>query len=120
KVTGGVITNFAGGVSSLNIGDNGPAVNASLSSPMGVAVDGFHSVFIADMGHNRVRKVQGGVITTAVGDGTPRSVGDGGLATGAAVSAPSALAFDFTGSLLISDAGSFGPPIAMPASIRKV
>jgi uncharacterized protein (TIGR03437 family) len=56
KVTaGGTITTVAGGGGSL--GDGGPATSASLLIPGGVTVDGIGSLYIADSGNDRIRKV---------------------------------------------------------------
>ena len=46
---------FAGGFS----GDGGPATEAQLNTPAGVALDAAGNLFIADHGNNRVRKVFG-------------------------------------------------------------
>jgi uncharacterized protein (TIGR03437 family) len=54
KVTNGVITTVAGGGSS-GLGDNGPATNAQLNGPKGVAVDSAGNLYIADSGNNRIR-----------------------------------------------------------------
>ena len=59
----GNITTVAGNgttVSSLNgtdLGDGGPAKNASLYSPFGLAVDSAGNLYIGDTQHDRVRKV---------------------------------------------------------------
>lgn len=45
-------------------GDNTSATLAQLNSPAGLASDGNGSVYIADSGNNRIRKVFRGVITT--------------------------------------------------------
>jgi len=50
----GVITTVAGGGAG---GDGGAATNASLSFPTGVALDVSGNLYIADSGHNRIRKV---------------------------------------------------------------
>ena len=76
------------------LGDGGPAKDARLNAPMDVAVAPGGDVYIADMGHHRVRVVDGttGIITTIAGDGVPRSAGDGGPARGASLAGPVGLA----------------------------
>jgi len=82
-------------------GDGGPATSAGLRLVAGVAVDASGNLFISDS--NRVRKVSTlGVISTAAGGGTA-GIGDGGPATSAQLIAPSQLAFDAAGDLLIAD-----------------
>jgi sugar lactone lactonase YvrE len=50
----GIITTIAGGGSG---GDNGPASSASLSGPMGITLDAFENLFIADTRNGRIRMV---------------------------------------------------------------
>jgi uncharacterized protein (TIGR03437 family) len=102
KVSGGVITTFAGGGSSM--GDNGPPTSAQLSNPTGLAVDSRGSLYIAE--GNRVRRVSNGVITTAAGNGTAGNSGDGGPATSAQLNHPSGIAVDSAGNLYIADTGN--------------
>jgi sugar lactone lactonase YvrE len=102
----GVITTVAGNGTRGFAGDGGPAVNTSLSDPLGVAVDSAGNLLIADSGNDRVRKVDlGGMITTYLGTGTPGTSGDGGPATAAAIEEPHAFAFDASGALLVSTGG---------------
>jgi hypothetical protein len=112
KVTGspGVITTFAGG----GIGDGGPATNAPLNDPSGVAVDTAGNIYIADYGNSRIRKitVSSGVITTIAGTGTDGYAGDGGPATSAQLNRPSGVAVDTAGNIYIADYGN--------SRIRKV
>jgi PKD repeat protein len=57
KVSGGVITTVAGtGVASFS-GDGGPASAAALKFPYHVGLDAVGSVYIADTGNHRVRKI---------------------------------------------------------------
>lgn len=56
KVSHGVITTVAGGNQSSDLGDDGPATNARLGSPSGLATDySSGNQYIADPGDNRVR-----------------------------------------------------------------
>src|SRR5207237_4104144 len=61
----GVITTIAGvGIGGFG-GDGGPATDAALNSPEGVAVDSAGNVYIADSFNNRIRKIDtSGRITT--------------------------------------------------------
>ena len=54
----GVITTVAGNGTAGFSGDGGPATNAGLSYPEGVAVNGSGNLFIADTWNSRVRLVQ--------------------------------------------------------------
>src|SRR6266478_6483057 len=64
-------------------------------------------LFIADTGNNVVREVTpGGVISTFAGNGIQGSSGDGGLATSAALNAPSGVATDASGNVYIADTGN--------------
>jgi sugar lactone lactonase YvrE len=84
-------------------GDGGPARDAYLGYPMGVAVDSAGNLFIADTGVNRVRKVStSGTITTVAGNGLVGSSGDGGPATGAALGGPLGVAVDAVGNLFVA------------------
>jgi uncharacterized repeat protein (TIGR01451 family) len=96
----GKITTYAGGGSSF--GDNGPATNAQLSGPRGVAVDYNYNLYIADQ-YFWVRVVNAaGIITTAAGNGLLPFSGDGGPASLAQFSGDWGLAFDGT-NLYVSD-----------------
>jgi streptogramin lyase len=97
----GIITTVAGNGTSGYSGDGGPATQAELNSPIGVAVGPDGSLYIADWGNNRIRRVgPDGVITTVAGGGIG---GDGGPATQAALFEPSAVAVGPDGSLYIPD-----------------
>jgi len=106
KVSGGIITTVAGTGTAGYSGDGGQATSAQLKFPYSVAVDGQGSLYIADYGNQRVRKVSGGVISTVAGTGTAGFSGDGGQATSAQVNAPVGVAVDAQGSLYIADNGN--------------
>ena len=66
----GVITTVVGNGERGFSGDGGPAIQARLVLPYGVFVDGAGSLYVADRGNNRIRKVDAGTraITTVVAD----------------------------------------------------
>ena len=96
-----VITTVAG---SDPIRDGGPATDAALFAPNGVAVDSEGNVYIADTEHSRIRKVTpDGLISTIAGTGTEGFSGDGGPAVLAQLRLPSDVAVDRDGNLYIAD-----------------
>jgi uncharacterized protein (TIGR03437 family) len=103
KISGGSIATVAGtGVFGYS-GDGSAATSAQLNGPESVAVDSLGNLYIADSANNAVRRVTGGIITTVAGTGLPGFSGDGGLATGANVANPVAVAVDSAGNLYIAD-----------------
>ena len=56
----GVITRVAGTGAAGNSGDDGPATDAQLNRPIGVAVTADGGFLIADFGNQEVRKVSAG------------------------------------------------------------
>lgn len=89
-------------------GDNGPATQAQLNHPAGMALDRAGNLFIADTLNHRVRKLVSatGTIVTLAGSGTAGYSGDGGPAAAAQLSQPGGLAIDSEGNLYIADAGA--------------
>ena len=101
--TSGIITTVAGNGKLGFSGDGGPATEASLFWPRGVAVDSSGNLYIADGANDRIRKVDiSGIITTVAGSETPGFSGDGGLATEASLYLPYDVAVDSTGNLFIA------------------
>jgi hypothetical protein len=101
--TNGIIHVFAGG-GNHGLGDGGPATEATLNWPAGLAFDSSGALYISDYYDYRVRKVDThGIITTVVGNGTSGFSGDGGPAVNAEISGPTGLAFDDAGNLYIGD-----------------
>jgi FG-GAP-like repeat/Bacterial Ig-like domain (group 3)/Beta-propeller repeat/NHL repeat/FG-GAP repeat len=103
----GIITTIAGNGQGGFSGDGGPAVSAELNIPNDVDVDA-GGIYIADLGNNRLRKVDTtGVITTVVG----------GLnnAGSAGINSPAALTFDKNENLYFSDAGNNAVREVFPA-----
>ena len=121
---GGIITTAIGKYKTsppFYSGDNGPATNAVMRSPVAMAVDSLGNIFIADTDNNVVRKVDtNGIISRVAGTnnavGGSSAVGgysgDGGAATNAQLSGPSGVAVDKLGNIFIADGGN--------ARIRKI
>jgi TonB family protein len=107
KITpSGTISTVAGNGIRASGGDGGPATSACLVAPNSVAVDAAGNVFIGDT-NGRVRKVTtDGIISTFAGS-TYGFGGDGGPATAAGLTLPTALAFDGEGNLYIADSRNF-------------
>ena len=81
-------------------GDGGPAVDAPLCNPSGIAIDTFDILYIADRGYHRVFKVAGGIISTVAGNGCDSFSGNGGPATAANIY-PFNVAVDGPGNIYI-------------------
>ena len=69
-------------------------------------MDSSGSLFIADPGNNRIRKVKGGIITTVAGNGTSGFAGDGGAPLQAEFNNPFPLALDTAANLYVGDLGN--------------
>ncbi|TGG89401.1 hypothetical protein E4656_19895 [Natronospirillum operosum] len=98
---------FAGEGRSGFTGDGGPATEARLWDPIGVAFDSAGNGYIVGPRNHRIRRVSpSGTIETVVGSGPTGSgdfSGDGGLATEARLNRPVAVAFDHADNLYIAD-----------------
>jgi hypothetical protein len=115
-MTAGDLYNVAGGGTTL--GDGGPATEASLDAPEGVAVDSHGNLLIVDSLDERVRVVAetdgtfygvamtAGDIYAVAGNGIGGYSGDGGPATSAELNLPDGVAVDAGGNLLLSDTGN--------------
>jgi sugar lactone lactonase YvrE len=108
--TSGVITTVAGSNNFFQpepYGDGGPATEATLRRPTGLAIDREGNLLIADTDRHRIRKVnRAGTISTVAGTGCCGSYGgdgDGGPATSATLNEPRGIAVDAAGVLLIAD-----------------
>jgi len=76
-------------------------------NPETVAAGSDGSIYIADSGNNRIRRIDSsGIIRTIAGTGQASFAGDNGPATAAALNAPAALLLGEDGSLYFSDVGN--------------
>lgn len=89
----GIIATIAGDGTAGYSGDGGPATRAQLKSPHSIALDDRGSLFIADIGNHRIRRVDlaTGVITTFAGNGVQRLPTTGQRVTHMPVLGPRAL-----------------------------
>ncbi|MFN8058174.1 MAG: glycosyltransferase [Vicinamibacterales bacterium] len=100
----GLIETVAGdglteGAHADGVRDGGPATLAHLNWPTDLALTRRGDIFVADMRHNRIRRIDGttGIITTVAGNGVFGDRGDGGPATEASLAGPSGLALASSG-----------------------
>lgn len=99
--TGGLISTFAGNGNSGYDGE-GPATAHSLSYPSGVAVDFAGTVYIADQGNYRVRKVdQFGNMSTWAGNGSCCTIINNTVADQTSLYLPWSVATDPAGDVLV-------------------
>jgi sugar lactone lactonase YvrE len=97
----GTLVTIAGTGQAGFSGDGGPATQAALSSPLGIALDAAGNLFIAS--DIRVRRISpAGIITTVAGSGQDAFSGDGGPATSAGMN-PFDMTVDSAGNLYIAD-----------------
>ena len=108
--TNGIITNVAGSgergpfEDQTAIGDGGPATEARLILPTGLALDAAGNLYITDPGNHRIRKVDTqGRITTLAGSGERSFSGDEGPAEEAQLTTPVGFEIDADGNFYVAD-----------------
>ena len=114
----GTISTVAGtGVAGFS-GDGGPAVNAEINTPTGIRGDSSGNLYIADVGNQRIRKVDtSGIITTFAGNGNKGYGGDGGPAVNASFYNAVRVAIDPSGNVLVADQSDHRVRRITPAGI---
>lgn len=113
----GTIDTVAGNGGSDGDGDDGPAVNATIARPLGVAMTSAGVMYIAAANNYAVRKVSAaGIITTFAGQNgnSGADSGDNGAATDATFDTPAGVAVDSSGRVFISD--MYGTSVRMVAT----
>jgi sugar lactone lactonase YvrE len=100
----GTFSVIAGTASAGYSGDGGAATSAQLNAPLGTAFDATGNLYIADSINNVIRSITpSGTISTFAGTGLAGYTGNGGAASKATLSAPSAVALDDSGNVYIAD-----------------
>ncbi len=94
--SGGTISTIAGTNTGGYAGDGGPAIDAELEFPTGVAVDKGGNIYIADSGNNVIREISGGNINTIVGGVAGQLLND-----------PESVLVDSSGNLYISEQSGY-------------
>jgi sugar lactone lactonase YvrE len=107
-LSSGVISTIAGTGTASYTGDNGPASNATLNNPQGLALDSAGNLYIADTNNNVIRKIvfATGAITTVAGNGIQGVAGDGQIATTARLNSPTGITVDSLFNIYIADSGN--------------
>lgn len=101
-----IITTIAGDGTPGFSGDNGPAIQAKLNTPMGLALDTFGNLYISDKDNHRVRKIDlNGIITTVAGVGVAGSSGENIPAQSAQLNQPRGVVVDKAGNIFIAEFG---------------
>lgn len=100
-----LITTVAGnGVYGL-LGAGGPAANAEIGNPSGVALDRAGNLYFSDKGNNVVWEMSAadGKLSIVAGNGVQGWAGDGLAASNAELSSPTGVAIDSAGNVYIAD-----------------
>jgi len=88
-------------------GDGGPALEAKLAAPLGIAFGPDGSLYIADYGNQRIRIVTSdGIITTLAGTGVLGFGGEGGPAADSVLQWPEGIAVSPDGSVYVGDSSN--------------
>ena len=90
-----------------DLGDDGPAAEATFDTVSGLAVDASGRLYISDTFNHRVRRIESdGTITTVAGTGTAGYNGDGIAPASAELSRPRGVYIDAEGRLFIADSAN--------------
>jgi RHS repeat-associated protein len=100
----GVIQTIAGNGAAQDSPEGAVATISHVNNPAGLALGADGSVYIADTGNNRIKRITtGGTLHTVAGSGSAGTSGDGGPATSAKLNMPRGVAVAPDGTLYIAD-----------------
>lgn len=101
----GVVSTLAGSGTQGGFAD-GPVAQARFYWPHGVAIDALGTVYVADTGNNRIRKISSAEIVTTVA-GTAQCGGTDGPAGTATFNYPTGLAVNSQGTICVAEANGY-------------
>lgn len=102
----GIMRTIAGNGAAAHAGDGGPATEASLNDPFGIAFDSMGNLFIGDSLNHCIRMIDAttGIISTFAGiPGEGGYAGDGGKATLAKLFNPTGVNVDVDDNVIVTD-----------------
>jgi uncharacterized protein (TIGR03437 family) len=111
KVTpDGIISTLAGNrTQGGSSGDGGPAIQALLNFPLGIAADVSGNIFFCDALNNKIRKIStNGIITTIAGTGQQGISSDNISALSARIDEPNNIAVDAQGNVFFVEGAATG------------
>jgi prepilin-type N-terminal cleavage/methylation domain-containing protein len=105
KITPAAVVTTLAGSGAAGYAD-GTGIRAIFNNPTGVAVDSSGTVYVADSGNNRIRKITpAGVVTTLAGSGAAGYAD--GTGTSAIFNKPYGIAVDASGALYVTDFNNY-------------
>jgi sugar lactone lactonase YvrE len=104
RIAGNTLTTLSGNGTVGFAGEGGAPGNGRFNRPSGIAVtpDGL-TIYIADTGNNRVRRINSNTLTTFAGTGATASNGDGAAAISAALNTPMDVLVDGVGNVFVTE-----------------